>query len=172
MISEETASRLCAACGLCCNGVLFFSAKLQPGDDARKLERLGLKVKRREGVQHMLQPCQAHRDMSCTIYGERPMRCRLFVCQQLRAVESGACSESEAATTIAQTLTQVAKVKSLLREMGETREHKALATRYESALEEPGGPPSPKGDALREAMMELEKTLAEKFRIAEPPCQS
>lgn len=166
MISDETASHLCASCGLCCNGVLFFSAKMQPEDPVRKLERLGLKIKRREGVLHMLQPCTAHRDMSCRVYADRPTRCRLFVCKQLRAVDAGERSEAEAAETIAQTLRQVARVKDLLREAGDTREHKALVTRHESASDGPENAP------LREAMRELEKMLAENFRVPEPPCPS
>jgi Fe-S-cluster containining protein len=35
---------LCLECGLCCNGVIFADARLQPGDNAERLQSLGLTV--------------------------------------------------------------------------------------------------------------------------------
>ena len=37
-----TATQLCLACGLCCNGALFKDVKLQSGDDPEQLASLGL----------------------------------------------------------------------------------------------------------------------------------
>jgi len=170
VIPDETAARLCGSCGLCCNGVLFFSAQLQPGDPVRKLEKLGLKIKRRDGVPHLLQPCAAHQNMSCRIYADRPTRCRLFVCRQLQAVADGARTEAEALATIAAALAQVERVKDLLREAGDRREHKALSTRHESVFTEPlDEETAASRDSLRAAMNQLEDMLQTHFR---PPCPS
>lgn len=170
MISEETATRLCGSCGLCCNGVLFFSARLQPEDPVRKLEKLGLKIKRRDDGLHMLQPCTAHRDMSCRVYRDRPTRCRLFVCRQLQAVAAGERTEDEAEATIAEALKRVAEVKKLLRQAGDTREHKALTTRYESLFTDPLDEDPSQREAIRAAMRKLEEMLEADFRVPEPPC--
>lgn len=170
MSPADTASRLCAACGLCCNGVLFFGAQLQPGDSARKLEKLGLKVKRREGQLIMLQPCTAHREMSCRVYADRPTRCRLFACRQLLAVEAGERTAEEALATIGSALAQVERVKDLLREAGDSREHKALQTRHESVFTEPlDETRAAAREMLRTAMAELDGTLQNHFH---PPCPS
>ncbi|MDH4451559.1 MAG: YkgJ family cysteine cluster protein, partial [Verrucomicrobiota bacterium] len=77
------ASRLCTACGMCCDGTMFQIVKLQPGDSAAELGRLGLKIRSRGGAFHMEQPCAALKELRCTVYDKRPTRCRLFHCQQL-----------------------------------------------------------------------------------------
>ena len=49
---EDTAaiaSRLCAACGMCCDGTMFQIVRMQPGDSAAELGRLGLKIRCRDG---------------------------------------------------------------------------------------------------------------------------
>ena len=45
---SAAAAHLCAACGLCCNGVMFHTVKLQPNDSAPALAALGLKLKRKQ----------------------------------------------------------------------------------------------------------------------------
>ncbi|MEI2724527.1 MAG: hypothetical protein V9H26_13620 [Verrucomicrobiota bacterium] len=66
--------RLCPACGLCCNGVLFGDVELQRGDDAKQLAELGVDlfrkgrktafssamfVLRRKTLRHLRRPTQA-----------------------------------------------------------------------------------------------------------------
>lgn len=150
---------------MCCNGVLFFSVRLQPADSARRLEKLGLKIKRRSDGLHMLQPCPGHTGSSCRVYEHRPERCRLFVCRQILRVEAGEIPEGEAYENIATALSLTARVKALLQRVGDTREHKALATRYETALTPPLDPgTSPERETLTSAMAELEDFLAREFR--------
>lgn len=163
----EAAMRLCAACGMCCNGVMFHGVRLQPGDSARKLASLGLKLKR--GKSHIPQPCPAHQGSCCTIYAHRPARCRLFACRQLEAVASGAASEAAALEKILEAGIRVARVRKLFHQAGDVREHKAFATRY-AAVFTPPLDPAPPAVLLREqlasAMDDLEKLLAKDFRIA------
>ena len=97
---SSASARLCAACGMCCDGVLFHSVELQPGDSPRQLAALGLKLRSKKGVAFFLQPCSAHREVgstcSCAIYDQRPARCRLFNCRQLLGVASGETTETDA----------------------------------------------------------------------------
>ncbi|MEI6278278.1 MAG: YkgJ family cysteine cluster protein [Verrucomicrobiae bacterium] len=166
---DEAAMRLCAACGMCCSGVMFHSVRLQPGDSARELAALGLKVKR--GT-HIPQPCPAHRGSCCGIYGRRPARCRLFVCRQIRAVAAGSVSEAAALEKIREAMRRVERVRDLFRLAGDAREHKAFATRHEAIFTGPLDP-SPPAARLRadlaSAMAGLERILTENFRIATVP---
>ena len=117
MSAEETSSaaaRLCAACGLCCNGVMFHTVKLQPGDSAPALASLGLKLKRKQGHHYILQPCPAFGDAGCSIYAARPERCRLFECQQLQRLARGETTEAMALEKIHDVQRRVAELGELL----------------------------------------------------------
>src|SRR3954452_24978868 len=94
--TTSVATRLCAACRLCCNGVMFHTVRLQPNDSPRELAALGLKLKRRKQQDWLLQPCPAHQDGQCSIYAQRPERCRLFECKQLQRVKTGEITEAMA----------------------------------------------------------------------------
>ena len=166
MINPDAATRLCAACGMCCNGVLFFSVRLQPGENTRPLSARGLKIKRRADGLHLLQPCAAHSGSGCTVYEHRPARCRLFVCRQLLVVEAGEISEDAALEKIIEARRLSAHVHELLEEAGDTRPHKALATRCETVFTPPLDPEtSAVREKLSAAMTELEEFLAREFRV-------
>jgi Fe-S-cluster containining protein len=164
---HTAATRLCAACGMCCNGVLFYSLLLQPSDSARKLTALGLKIKHRKDGRHIPQPCPAHAESRCTIYAQRPVRCQKFACRQLQALEAGQTTEETAREKIAEAQRRIARVRTLFHQAGETRETKAFSTRYESLFTEPLDP-SPDAVALRQelkaAMSRLENLLSHDFR--------
>lgn len=167
--SETAAASLCASCGMCCDGVLFHSVELQPGDHPRQLASLGLKLRRKKGVEFFLQPCAAHRDengsCSCSIYAERPKRCRLFNCRQILAVESGAITEAEASEKIREARSRVARVKELMGHVGETNPNRSLAHRVANALTLPEGEGrTPLHEELDSAMRELEHFLEKEFR--------
>lgn len=166
MPNPEAATRLCSACGMCCNGVLFYSVRLQPGDSARELSTLGLKIKRRADGHHLLQPCAAHTGSGCTAYQQRPSRCRLFVCRQLTRVEADEISENAALEKIIIARRLTARVSDLLEQVGDARAHKALATRYETVFTPPLDPETAAArDALAAAWAELEEFLAREFRV-------
>ncbi|MEI6072127.1 MAG: YkgJ family cysteine cluster protein [Verrucomicrobiae bacterium] len=162
----EAAVRLCAACGMCCNGAMFHSVPLLPGDSARELSARGLKVKRGK-KSRISQPCPAHKESHCAIYAHRPARCRVFVCRQLEALASGAASEADALGKIREAKALAVRVGELLYEAGDAREHKAFATRCESLFTEPLDPAPPAArlrDSLASAMSGLERFLVENFR--------
>jgi len=135
MTTTNAASRLCLACGMCCNGVLFRDVELQPADDAAALAKLGLpvrSVRRGDGVVTKApQPCAALcEDNRCRIYAQRPTRCREFECLLLKAVVSGEVEVDAAMKTIRQARVRADKVLRLLRQVGDSDEHRPLSQRF------------------------------------------
>lgn len=166
----DISARLCGACGMCCDGVLFHSVELQPGENPRRLSALGLKLRRKKGVEFFLQPCSAHREengsCSCTIYAERPTRCRLFNCRQILSVESGNASEAGAMEKIRNARSQVARVNELIARLGESNPARSLAHRVANALTlAEGAERTELHDELDAAMRGLEAFLAKEFRV-------
>lgn len=108
------ASRLCLACGMCCNGVLFQIVRLQPEDSVETLEKLGMKLSRKKKEPYFNQPCRFLDGCTCQIYASRPSRCRQFECRQITALAGGDTSEAEAAAVIGTIHAQVKRVHGLL----------------------------------------------------------
>ena len=168
--AASAASRLCAACGMCCDGTMFHIVRLQPGDSAKALAALGLKLKRKRKRDYILQPCPAHRDCCCAIYQDRPERCRLFVCEQLRRVLAGEIPEAEAAAKIREALERVGRLVALFRLAGETNAKGPLTIRHEKVLAMPLDPEEGEKVALRarliREMQEFQALVAKEFRPA------
>ena len=162
----SAASRLCAACGMCCNGVMFHTVRMQPGDSAKALAALGLKLKRKKGGHFILQPCPAYRDAQCSIYLARPERCRVFECRQLKRVASGEITEAMALEKIGEAKRRVEELNALLQQAGKTDPKRPLSKRCEKVMAEPA-----EGEALEVrtrlalAMQELEAVLDAEFRL-------
>ena len=158
---------LCQECGLCCNGVMFHTVRLQPADSAKALAALGLKLKRKKGAHYILQPCPAWQDAQCSIYAARPERCRVFECRQLQRVATGETSETAALEKIRDVQRRVAEVEALLARAGRTDAKKPLSKRCEKILAEPLDDSA--AVALREhlarAMHELNAVLDADFRL-------
>ena len=170
---SAAASRLCASCGMCCNGVMFHFVRLQPADSPRALAALGLKLKRKRRQDCILQPCPAYRDACCSIYAERPVRCRAFECRQLQQVATGTITEAAAQENITQAVTLAAEVNSLLMECGAANMKHPLSKRCETAMAEPLDPSSDATTVhtrsqLSHAMQKLDALLDQEFRI-DPP---
>jgi hypothetical protein len=165
---SRAATRLCAECGMCCDGVLFFGAKLQTADPLRALRALGLKIKRRHGELFCLQPCGAHTGGSCSIYDSRPARCREFECRQLLSVERREISEETARGNIRRARAMVDRVEALLVLAGDERSGKSLAARCETIFNPPldDFPDAEQiRSDLRAAWEELEAYLSSHFRM-------
>jgi Fe-S-cluster containining protein len=134
---EAAASRLCAACGMCCDGTMFQIVRMQPADSPAELGRLGMKMRCRDGEFLMEQPCAGLRERRCTIYEKRPTRCRLFNCQQLGRVERGVATEAETMGLIVETRARVDAARALLVECGLREDGQALQERYERVMATP-----------------------------------
>ncbi len=168
--AASAAARLCAACGLCCNGVMFHTVQLKPGDSARDLAALGMKLKRKQGHHYILQPCPAFRGAQCSIYAARPERCRLFECRQMQRVATGEITEALALENIRSARQLVAEIDELLHQAGGTNLKRPLSKRCEKAAAEPlGAFDDPATVMLRQritqAKQELDALLNRDFRI-------
>jgi Fe-S-cluster containining protein len=164
---SESTARLCSACGMCCNGVLFHGMAVQPEDSLRALAAKGLRAKRRDGELQFQQPCPAHDGNCCRIYARRPQRCRVFACRQLEEVFNGEILESAAMEKIKEARRCSDRVLELLEMLGDDRKTRPLATRCTGVFTPPLDP-SPHAEALRAelrgAMTALEEVLAKDFR--------
>ena len=159
---------------MCCDGVLFYGVKLQASDSSRALRALGLKVKRKYGHEQSLQPCPAHQNCSCSIYADRPQRCRDFECLQLAGVARAELSEPQALENILRARTLVDRVEALLLIAKDERAGKSLATRCETVFTPPldDSPGAAENRvALGGAIKELEAFLSSHFRVAPPPAE-
>ena len=167
---ESAAARLCAACGLCCNGTLFTIVQLQPGDSPKQLAALGLKLTRKKKRHLFHQPCPMFRESQCAIYQDRPERCRLFECRQLQQVASGEITEDAALATIHDARRRVDDVRALFERLGETNHKRPLTRRYDSIMQtQPDSNAGPETtnhrDQLTLAMRELRELLQKDFRV-------
>ena len=127
MNTPDAIDRLCLACGLCCNGVLFRDVELQGGDNPEALQKLGLPILR----SRFAQPCPALCDGNkCRVYEQRPKRCHDFECGVLKAVIAGKRSVDDALRLVRRTLGHVVRIKALLRKLDDCDEHLPLARRF------------------------------------------
>ncbi len=168
------AGRLCSACGLCCNGVMFHKVKMQPADSPSVLSALGLRLKRKGGERYLQQPCPAFCGTHCSIYESRPERCRVFECQQLKRLAAGETNEVAALGLIREAQRRVGELEELLEKSGKTDPKRALSKRYEKVTAEPITTLSDSDavalrERLTQAMRELELMLDREFRI-HPRC--
>lgn len=130
---------LCRACGLCCDGTLFDGVKLEPGDHAGKLKALGLPISVSRGktpVARFPQPCSALcEDRSCRLYADRPTQCRVFECRVFKDLEAGRKTFAASLRLVGQARRRADKVRRLLRELGDTEEHRSLGERFHRTSE-------------------------------------
>ena len=133
-MNPDNSNSLCLECGLCCNGVIFADVQLEPEDDARLLQSLGLKFASNRKSQivnrKFTQPCTAFAGCECKIYSDRPTYCREFECLLLKSVKAGQTKPPEAIRTIRSALRRVQKVKRLLKQLGDADETVALSKRF------------------------------------------
>jgi uncharacterized protein len=126
--------QLCLACGLCCDGTLFGHVRLGPDDDANKLKSLGLPVsvsRARPPLAHFPQPCMALcADRTCRLYADRPLQCRTFECGVYKDTQAGRIKFSAALRLVKQARQLANQVRRLLRDLGDTEEHRSLSERF------------------------------------------
>lgn len=163
---QTEGEQLCERCGFCCNGVLFHEVRLQAGDAPKSLTRHGLRVRRSDGGWRFHQPCPMHGVGGCRIYQDRPTRCRLFVCEQLRRVEAGESDFALATRKVEEAREEAIALTALLDTLGSTSARRPLTKRCEQALADPS---IDEGMALelRRRWMNLETILEQEFRVKE-----
>ena len=149
---------------------MFHSVRLQQHDSPPELAALGLKLKRKKGQDWILQPCPAYQNAQCSIYADRPERCRVFECQQLQQVESGKTTEAMALEKIREVQRRAAHLDALSRRGDGSLRKGPLSKRCETALAEPFDAttrPELVGEReeLARGLAELDAMLDEHFRV-------
>jgi uncharacterized protein len=134
---DDSVSRLCPNCGLCCDGVLFADVELQKGDNAGRLIDLGMSLKKKGMKRAFVQPCRCFDGKLCQIYADRPKRCATFECGLLKLVQSGEMSSAAALKRIAAAKKLVENVRCLLHRLGDRDEQLALTKRYSRMMAQP-----------------------------------
>jgi Fe-S-cluster containining protein len=118
---------------------LFDLVKLEAGDDAGKLKALGLPVYLSRGkapIARFPQPCAALcENRTCRLYANRPWQCRTFECKTLKDAKAGQVTFAAALALVKQARRRADKVRRLLRELGDTDEHRALGERFHRTSE-------------------------------------
>jgi uncharacterized protein len=167
---------------MCCNGVLFKDVELTDGDDPDRLRSLGLPIKaarpgRRAGSPptssssqtKFAQPCLAlGSDCRCSVYKDRPFRCREFECALFMSAKSGATGLDAARRVIEKARLRADRVRRLLEALGDKRPDLPLLARFRRVSrrlerEQIDEPTSERYSRLTLAMQELNLVLSKSF---------
>ena len=133
---HATEAGICGACGLCCDGSFFGHVEVTSAEEPA-LRRHVLPLFPQGRVLAFAQPCACFDGQLCTIYADRPKRCRLFECGLLKRVENGGLTPCAALKKIAQARARAGNVRDLLRQSGQRDEAMALTHRYAEAMSAP-----------------------------------
>ena len=135
---NDAVSQLCPNCGLCCDSTLFADVELRAGDDAKRLKQLGFALESKgRGKLAFAQPCACFDGKFCTVYADRPKRCRTFECGLLKRVGADELGASAALRKISEAKVLAGKVRKLLRALGQDDERLALTKRYAQVMSAP-----------------------------------
>jgi Fe-S-cluster containining protein len=130
----EAIRGLCPACGLCCNGVLFGSVRLQDDNELRICQDAGFACTAADETHgwQFPQPCSAFDGAFCRIYDGRPSRCRDFHCDLLQRVAAGECEVDTALSRIEKTKELALNVQTQLHELGFRHQDLPLSKQYQA----------------------------------------
>jgi hypothetical protein len=108
-------SRLCLACGLCCDGTLYEDAKIRE-DEVRDVESIGLTTSRNaQGHPTFVFACRYLDGACCARYEQwRPSVCSKFFCRVQQRARAGELTEEQAMEKIAAARQLVTEVKATL----------------------------------------------------------
>jgi Fe-S-cluster containining protein len=137
MNNVSKTDELCTQCGLCCDGSIFADIELESESEKVAVEALGLEIDT-DGPPLLLLPCTGLDGTRCSVYKNRPGRCRTFECRLLQKANAGAVSVLDAQRIIAETRAHVAALDRLCREAGEESEDLPLQERCVEVLARPG----------------------------------
>lgn len=135
--TSEIIENLCLKCGLCCDGSLFKDVELQPGDDADRLRKDGLRLRKAPPPDaaspprvRFAQPCRAlGADCRCAVYKDRPSHCRAFECLLFGEVSGGRLRLASAQRIVRKARKLAETARSLLNDLGETDTAAPLSAR-------------------------------------------
>jgi len=120
---------LCMGCGLCCNGVLYSHALLEP-HEVQPAIRAGLNVLQDQGGRRFTQPCACFDDGPCAIYADRPAACASYQCALLKRHLAGEVSLDQCVAKVRRVKELVASITARLPDAGPTDAFWPRLTRY------------------------------------------
>lgn len=133
-MTESNSQDLCLECGLCCNGVIFADVELQPKEvQSLRFKIQSLQQRGKNARAKLPQPCAAFDGCRCGIYSNRPGYCRQFECLLFKNLQARRIERAAASRIVQMAKQRAEKVRTLLRELGDTDEQKALSLRFQQA---------------------------------------
>ncbi|HTQ80694.1 MAG TPA: YkgJ family cysteine cluster protein [Thermoanaerobaculia bacterium] len=147
------ASRLCRACGMCCNGVLHRTAVVRQ-EEVETLVQLGIDTEERAGGLCFSLPCPQHVNACCAIYPHRPHTCVHYQCELLRRHLSGELDLEEALACAERAHSLVEAIRRRLREPDSTAAITDLWQKFEDR--HPAGTSGAEADSPEEAELWLD----------------
>ena len=168
---SEAASHLCRNCGLCCDGSMFVAVRVLPADSKQDLKALGIHVQHKKKYDFFDQPCCAFKNSICSVYAQRPARCRAFECQQLKRLNLGEVSREDVLEKIKEAKSKIDVIKKLLYRLGPTNPKKPLLQQYQQITANPVDPSAEKivieeRALLDDAFLNFNKFLKQEFHCA------
>jgi len=109
-VNAEDLSRICAGCGLCCNGTLFGLVDVAE-DEIERVTKRGLVL--HPSLSAAVLPCPKHVEATgCSIYADRPAACHRYSCGVLEAAENGNKSVEQQVDKVRRTIALIDRLKS------------------------------------------------------------
>lgn len=157
----STASRLCLACGMCCDGTVYGVARLDHDEIPTAVANGFRACTAPNGADAFDFPCSHLDGKACTIYDRwRPRVCGEYFCTLQERVGADEMTEAQALETIAATLKSRDQLREVLlpgETMAEARE------RFETVVKS-GGTLDPQDAKTAVKLFVLEKMLDRHFR--------
>jgi uncharacterized protein len=136
---EKAVQELCPGCGLCCDGVLFASVGIANHEPVGCLRARGIPLEPQPGGGwSFIQPCPAYGG-NCSIYADRPARCREFHCGLVIRRAGGEITLEAARAEIRETRRQASQVTVLLERLGGSDARQPLSRRCRGRMEPVAG---------------------------------
>jgi Fe-S-cluster containining protein len=110
-VTDDALSRLCVACGFCCDGTLFSVVTVAPGE-AEARAALAPRP-RADGSLAAPMPCSQLEPTGCRLYAHRPKTCRAYECLLFKALGEQETSLEAALQTVTKARALVAEVERL-----------------------------------------------------------
>ncbi|MGV3510600.1 MAG: YkgJ family cysteine cluster protein [Novosphingobium sp.] len=159
----STASRLCLACGMCCDGTVYNVGRLDAAEVAQAAATGFRALNAGPGTHAFAFPCSHLDGKACSIYRQwRPTVCSTYFCSLQVKVAAGEIAEEQALSTIAATLAVRDQVRTAMRS-GESLAH--ARDRFETTVRA-GQPLDPQDGKALVKLFVLEKLLDRHFRKA------
>lgn len=157
------ASRLCLACGLCCDGTVYPHAVAREDEVARATELGFTAIRTEDGSPAYALPCHYLKGRACTRYLDwRPSVCGDYFCRVQARAGSGEITEDAALALIARAQDlRDAMVAQLPEDVARPK-----ARQHLEAVAAQGGKLDPADAAFAMRMFALERFLDSEFRLS------